>query len=254
MKTYLAQFPHHTHFEITITLFNLVLKKLSIPMPGGLDLGSLLQEMLASPQSTGKELLPFSVLAALISLAVTLRNRERSILEPFLSLDGMSQLLPILMRLLWAHLSPQNIKHHIETVRCIWQLQSALTPDDRTIEACICSFMVAPPKASNPVLDRADAAQKFALIWMHSLQPHKPVEAASAAGSTALHAISQPSSLSSRAKYKIMLSRPLFLLLDALAEEGTENFLWTRSWLQNLPGIEKCVKPRVIPAPRVSRI
>jgi hypothetical protein len=38
-----------------------------------------------------------------------------------------------------------------------------------------------------------------------------------------------------------MLSRPLFILLDALLDERTQLFITVRTWLQNLVGIDKCV-------------
>jgi len=39
--------------------------------------------------------------------------------------------------------------------------------------------------------------------------------------------------------YDLMLTRPLFLMLDALSDERTQLFMTVKSWLINLVGIDK---------------
>ena len=39
--------------------------------------------------------------------------------------------------------------------------------------------------------------------------------------------------------YHIMLTRPLFLLLDSLADEAVEMSVFARGWLQNLPSLNR---------------
>ena len=48
--------------------------------------------------------------------------------------------------------------------------------------------------------------------------------------------------------YEIMLTRPLFLLLDSLEDESSERFLFTRSWLQALPNADMYVPLHLVQA------
>ncbi|EPS45678.1 hypothetical protein H072_330 [Dactylellina haptotyla CBS 200.50] len=105
----------------------------------------------------------------------------------------------------WAELSPDTPRHHVEATRAIWTLQAAFR--DRKIEAAICSLMV-----EADVKTSAEPGRRFAILWNHS---------------------------SSFPDYKMVLSRPLFLLLDALGEDDEERNVHTRGWLQNLSSTER---------------
>jgi hypothetical protein len=39
--------------------------------------------------------------------------------------------------------------------------------------------------------------------------------------------------------YDVMLTRPLFLMLDALTDERTQLFMTVKSWLNGLTGIDR---------------
>ncbi|KAF3907485.1 hypothetical protein AA313_de0200438 [Arthrobotrys entomopaga] len=105
----------------------------------------------------------------------------------------------------WAELSPDTPRHHVEATRATWTLQAAFR--DQRIEAAICSLMV-----DADVRTSADPGRRFAILWNHS---------------------------SSFPDFKMVLSRPLFLLLDALGENDEERNVHTRGWLQNLSSTER---------------
>lgn len=227
--------------EASIKLFVVLLSKLpKTTTQRGPELFSVLQKTLRVTSQGGNAPLPFPVLSALVTIIGSVANYNGPVLGPFLSCDQMSQLLPPLMRQLWFYLSPSQIKYHVETVRCVWQIQSAMPYDDRSIEACICALIV---EGFSSELNRAsglEAAQKFALLWTHSMQAYgKQLERGYEGRIDELG--SKKQDVAAKSGYKIMLSRPLFLVLDSLFEEGMEQFLWTKSWLQSLPSADKYV-------------
>ncbi|KAK6503333.1 hypothetical protein TWF481_008356 [Arthrobotrys musiformis] len=114
-------------------------------------------------------------------------------------------LVTLFVKAFWAELSPDTPKHHVEATRGIWTLQMAFR--DQRIEAAICSLMV-----ESNVQSSAAPGRRFAVLWNHS---HGLID------------------------YKIVLSRPLFLLLDALGEDNEERNVHTRGWLQNLSSTER---------------
>lgn len=109
------------------------------------------------------------------------------------------------VRIFWSELSPDTPRHHVEATRSLWNLQNALR--DHRIEAAVCTLMV----GSN-IQSSAEPGRRFAVLWNHS---------------------------SGIADYQMILSRPLFLLLDALGNDNEELSVHTRGWLQNLTSIDR---------------
>ncbi|RYO92822.1 hypothetical protein DL766_009301 [Monosporascus sp. MC13-8B] len=83
----------------------------------------------------------------------------------------------------------------------------------------------------------ADPGRTFSVLWSHTLQD----------GSS--HADRRPSKtplelkfvirLSGVEHYEVMLTRPLFLMLDSLLDERTQLFMAVKSWLNSMVGIDK---------------
>ncbi|KAK6520878.1 hypothetical protein TWF506_001121 [Arthrobotrys conoides] len=153
------------------------------------------------------------------SIQVILENSKTS----FWSIAGAANLLAVLVEkgytnglatkhlvipfvsAFWEELSPDTPKHHVEAARGIWTLQASF--NDQRIEAAICSLMV-----ESGIQSSAAPGRHFAVLWNHS---HSFLD------------------------YKTVLSRPLFLLLDALGEDDEERNVHTRGWLQNLSSTER---------------
>ncbi|RYP54301.1 hypothetical protein DL768_000875 [Monosporascus sp. mg162] len=83
----------------------------------------------------------------------------------------------------------------------------------------------------------ADPGRTFSVLWSHTLQD----------GSS--HADRRPSKtplelkfvirLSGIEHYEVMLTRPLFLMLDSLLDERTQLFMAVKNWLNSMVGIDK---------------
>jgi len=109
-----------------------------------------------------------------------------------------------IVKQLWTFLSPDTPKYHVEAVKSLWSLQDVL--NDRRVEAAISTFMTNEEIRGVYEARSAESGRKFSVLWTHSI------------GHT---------------NYEVMLTRPLFLFLDSLVEEGTELHIFARGWLQN---------------------
>ena len=175
--------------------------------------------------------LPFVSFKSILSLSTQLYNGERIPLAP------LSDLVEPLVRHAWGFLSLSEPKYHVETVRCLWQLQSALTPANREIEAAIADLMLKNDTTGSFATRPADPGRTFSILWSHTLQD----------GSS--HSDRRPSRTPWEPKftirlmgvehYEVMLTRPLFLMLDSLLDERTQLFMAVKSWLNHMVGIEK---------------
>jgi len=130
----------------------------------------------------------------------------------YLSQRSTDNLVFPIVKQLWAFLSPDTPKYHVEAVKSLWSLQDVL--NDRRVEAAISTFMTSKEIRGVYEARSAESGRKFSVLWAHSI------------GHT---------------NYEMMLTRPLFLFLDSLVEEGTELHIFARGWLQNLQSTAKYV-------------
>ncbi|KAH9909028.1 Dopey, N-terminal-domain-containing protein [Xylariomycetidae sp. FL2044] len=199
------------------------------PPDYALDTERLLSSMhsrLSSPS------VPFTLFKSIISLSTQLYSGDR------VSTDALSDLVQPLIYHAWAFLSMSEPKYHVETVRCLWQLQTALTVSNRDIEAAISELMLKGDTAGTFAIRPADPGRTFSILWSHTLQDNASHSDRRAPKTPA----GEPKSmfrLSGMDYYEVMLTRPLFLMLDALLDERTQLFMVTKSWLNSMVGIEK---------------
>ncbi|KAI9781169.1 MAG: hypothetical protein M1839_006277 [Geoglossum umbratile] len=197
------------------------------------NLFSAFQQLLESPAQKS-QYLPYSTFSAITSTVCSLRARS------YLSNTQVSKLTPWLVRQAWGYISPTNPKYHLEAIRCLWQLQSAISPVGHGIEAAISAIMTESDISGPPSVRETDAGRTFATLWIHSVQgpgglgeTGNDISQAPNGGS---HALKRQTAVRA---YEYMLTRPLFLLFDALGDESTELFVFTRGWLQNLSSVDK---------------
>ncbi|KAH8602567.1 Dopey, N-terminal-domain-containing protein [Bisporella sp. PMI_857] len=177
----------------------------------------------------------FHVYASITSLASSLYS------SAYITTDDISDLVDPLVRIAWSYLSASHPKYHVETVRCLWQLQSTLSLPNRDIEASICAIMLEHDTSGTYAVRDADPGRSFSILWTHTLQDnagHVDRRTSKAVRANAKETKSS-ARLSGIGNYEVMLARPLFLMLDALLDEGTQLFMNTRTWLQSLVGIDK---------------
>ena len=203
-----------------------------------LDPFSVFQKVFSLHSSRKERGLPFQHLSAITTVLSALQVAESS--EPYLSLDQLSEVVHPLIASLWQYLSPLTPKYHVETVRCILQLHSIL-PSSRMVEAAISSILIQPIRSSTGLATAAllENGRRFAVLWAHTMHELSLQTEKRGAVTRRSSGIGPPSSLSSDGGYQSVLTRPMFLLLDSLADEGTELSAFVGSWLQDLPSLNK---------------
>ncbi|KAL2134374.1 hypothetical protein VTI74DRAFT_365 [Chaetomium olivicolor] len=178
------------------------------------------------------ETIPFTTYSSALSLASHLYSAHR------ISTVELSDLVVPLVRHAWAYLSASEPKYHVETVRTLWLLQSALNPSNRDIEAAICSLMLRYDATGTFAQRPAEPGRSFCVLWTHTLQDS--LSGAERKGSKSTNGdVKAPLRLAGMDHYQVMLTRPLFLMLDALADERTQLFMTAKSWLHSLIGMDK---------------
>ena len=208
----------------------LVLMLSKVPKVGSLDVGRVLSSMHDRLFTSSQ--LPFQVFTTITSLATSLYSAS------YISAEELSDLVDPLVRLAWSYLSASYPKYHVETVRCLWQLQTTLSLSDHTIEATISSLMSEHDLNGTFAIRDADPGRSFTILWTHTLQDNAGhLDRRASKASTAES--KGPVRTSGIGNYEVMLARPLFILLDALLDERTQLFMTVRTWLQSLVGIDK---------------
>ena len=209
----------------------LVLMLAKLPKVKSLDSERLLSSMHKSLSHASQ--LPFSTFTSIISLATCLYSAS------YINSDDVSKLVDPLVRLAWSYLHASSPKYHVETVRCLWQLQTTLSFSNREIEASICSIMVENDINGTITIRGADAGRTFSVLWTHTLQD---TSYGDRRGSKTAHLeLKGPTRLLGVSNYQVMLTRPIFLLLDALLDDRTQLFMTVRTWLQSSIGMDKYV-------------
>lgn len=198
------------------------------PQEYSLDTDTLLSAMRARLSNPA---VPFASFRAMLSLATQLYTGER------IPASSLSDLVEPLVRHAWRFLSLSEPKFHVETVRCLWQLQTALGPHSRDIEGAIAYRVLANDTTGTFAIRPADAGRSFSLLWSHTLQDGADRRTPKTPGAEARAA----PRLSGQDYYEVMLTRPLFLMLDSLLDDRTQLFMAVKSWLNSMNGIEKYV-------------
>lgn len=208
-------------------VLSLLLSK--VPKTIAFDVGSLLsslQEALAP-----EDAVPFTTFSSVLSLSTQLHNADR------ISTDQLSELVAPLVRHAWSFLSASEPKYHVETVRNLWLLQTALSPTNRDMEAAICSHMLQNDSTGTYAARPADSGRSFSILWSHTLQDN-PSGSDRRGSKTPKGDVELPR-LAGSDNYDVMLTRPLFLMLDALMDEQTQLFMTAKNWLLSLMGTDR---------------
>nr|CAD79673.1 probable regulator of reproduction DopA [Neurospora crassa] len=148
----------------------------------------------------------FTTYYSLLTLSTHLYSADR------ISHVDLSELVSPLVRHAWSFLSSSEPKYHVETVRSLWLLQTALTPTNRDIEAAICSLMLEKDVSGTFIQRPADPGRSFSVLWSHSLQDN-PSGSDRRGPKTPIFDAKAPPRLGGIDNYEVMLTRPLFLII-----------------------------------------
>lgn len=175
---------------------------------------------------TNEKILNFSAFSSILTLVTQLYYADR------ITISQLSDLVLPLVRHAWSFLSVSEPKYHVETVRCLWQLQTALTLERREVEAALATLIVEKKNRDN-----AEMGRTFGVLWSHTLQDNQ----AERRGSKTTVLLEPRTRLSGADFYEVMLTQPLFLILDALMDERTHLYMNVKSWLNSMIGIDRYV-------------
>ncbi|KAJ2967737.1 hypothetical protein NQ176_g9519 [Zarea fungicola] len=173
---------------------------------------------------TNEKILNFSAFSSILTLVTQLYYADR------ITISQLSDLVLPLVRHAWSFLSVSEPKYHVETVRCLWQLQTALTLERREVEAALATLIVEKKNRDN-----AEMGRTFGVLWSHTLQDNQ----AERRGSKTTVLLEPRTRLSGADFYEVMLTQPLFLILDALMDERTHLYMNVKSWLNSMIGIDR---------------
>ncbi|KAK1600247.1 Dopey, N-terminal-domain-containing protein [Colletotrichum navitas] len=201
---------------------------LKVPTTYQLDTAYLLSCLHERLQHSDK--LPFTSFNSILYLSAHLYSAER------IELSDLTELVSPLVRQAWEFLSASEPKYHVETVRSLWQLQAALTSQNRDIEAALASLIIENDVQGSFASRPADAGRRFSVLWSHTLQDSNAERRGS---KTPMIEMPPHARLAGSETYYVMLERPLFLMLDALLDERTQLFMTVKGWLNSLVGIDK---------------
>ncbi|KAK7952122.1 protein dopey [Apiospora aurea] len=196
-----------------------------VPQEYNLDTEGLLAAM---QERLSTRTLPFTSFKSILSLSNQLFAGER------IPESSLSDLVEPLVRYAWDFLSFSEPKYHVETVRCLWQLQSSLGPQNHDIEGAIAGLMLKNDTTGTFSTRPADPGRSFSILWSHTLQDGADRRVPRTPGRDA-----NRFRLSGQDHYEVMLTRPLFLMLDTLLDDRTQLFMAVKFWLNNMVGIEK---------------
>ncbi|KAI4865765.1 putative regulator of reproduction dopa [Hypoxylon rubiginosum] len=223
----LAAAEQEASMSIRSRVLGLILSK--IPYEYRIDTEKLLSTIQARLSTSNVTFVSFK---SILSLSTQLYTSER------IPVTCLSDLIEPLVRHAWSFLSLSEPKYHVETVRCLWQLQTALTTSNRDIEAVIADLMLKDGTAGTFAIQPADPGRSFTLLWSHTLQDN--ASHSDRRGPKTPISEHRPSyRLSGIDHYDVMLTRPLFLMLDSLLDERTQLFMMVKNWLNTMIGIDK---------------
>ena len=175
----------------------------------------------------------FRVVAACTSVLVASHPLLEAKSRSFTAL--IKDLERLVIETIWQYLTPSDYKHHVEAVRCLWQIES-ISYATKTSEAMIATLMV---RDSDSSKISADNARRFAVIWNHSTHDKSlPTEKnqkgsmrRNASNMSVLGQSTMPSDPSN------VLARPLFLLLDLVNRNQQDVSTFVLNWLHEMPSI-----------------
>ncbi|KAF2760891.1 cellular morphogenesis regulator dopa [Pseudovirgaria hyperparasitica] len=181
--------------------------------------------------------MPYKSVLAMTTVLIPLQSASPT--KPFIDDAHFPDLLQPMVKLLWHYLSPCTPKYHVECVRCLWQLHT-LSSSSRIVEASITALM-APDVSGSPKEGSSEAGRRFTIIWTHFIneRSQKHVERGSRPVSRSNSSVGVDCTTLNSLGIQAVLTRPLFRILDALDENGSELQLFVKNWLQDLPSLNK---------------
>ena len=216
-------------------LANLMIKIQDLNAIDEFDFSTVIQSSLLSEPGTAEVVL-FPHLSAIAGILVALQIAHPS--QPYIPTPDLCELLHQLVACLWHYLDPTMPKYHVEATLCLLQLHS-ISPSGRLVEAAISAIVAKQIHPSSNTTPIPDCGRRFAVLWTHTM--HELSLQSEKRGSVTRRpsGMSLPAPSLAPGTFHSVLTRPLLLLLDTLTEEGTETSTFMKSWLLDLPTLNR---------------
>ena len=137
-----------------------------------------------------------------------------------------------ILRVIWLHISSHRPRTNVEATKCLWRLHSA-NPDPTMVEAAVSSFLYESGKEVLGHNITLDGLQRFTSLWTFTVAASQLNRRPSLAPAVNTFPPSLERSLCSPE----VLTRPLLLVLETLAEPKTNLAVFTSDWLQSATSI-----------------
>lgn len=194
--------------------------------------------------STDSRAAPFPILYSTVGLFSALTTGDE-----YLSAEDVIGLEPALMSQLWAYMSPDMPKYHVEAVKVFWQLENMVGNDDSTIASLSGLVRSMPPRTTpamsmaqerpptTPHVERVETVRRFAVLWNHSIALTSSKTGGSIRRASAMAVLPDSKTMQ---RNLAVLEHPLMLVLDCLENvRGDPTSGVVRSWLQGLASLEQ---------------
>lgn len=212
--------------ELGVHILTLCLSKM--PFSYTLETGKLMSHLHGLLDQVSS--LTFPKFTSIVELSTELHAAQR------IETSELSRISTQLTKHAWSYLSASEPKYHVETVRSLWHLQTALSLSSRDIEAALSALIAASSKNVADMSSQVDKGHRFTVLWSHTLQDNPSDRRLPKTPGVESRAVTR---LPGMDYFQVMLTRPLFLILDALLDERTQHFMAVKSWLQNMIGIDR---------------
>ena len=224
--------------ELAKIMSTSVLKMRNTSILKHLDSFSAIRSILADASADAQKLTTSFSAASSISGLLTSFHRA-GVLKSNAKKEDVKSIILLLVNILWWHLSPSYPKHHVEAVRHLRQLETIAAPA-RIIEAVVTSSISDPSGLSgrSTKVARLEAARRFGVLWAHSIQL-QGARGDRTRGHHRSSSVTLPGDLSGQQDFSRILTRPLLILLDSLADEDAELHGFVASWLQALSSVSE---------------
>ncbi|KAL5614715.1 uncharacterized protein BROUX77_000552 [Berkeleyomyces rouxiae] len=182
--------------------------------------------------------IPFPTFAAMLATATQIFTVGQ------ITAHELGSHVPALVKHAWSYLAAGDPKYHVEVVRALWLLQSALSANNRDIEAALCGLIVKNDQHGSFAARSSHSGRTFSVLWSHTLQDHAPERRGSKtpAGTGFIDLnkmVTSEPRLAGADAFHVMLTQPLMLMLDALLDERTQLYMTVKTWLNTTIGLDR---------------
>lgn len=151
--------------------------------------------------------------------------------------ETVQSLVSVLASTIFALVGPEMPQHHVELVRCLWNMQQNLPSDNRVINEALADALMQGKGADEFTLS-SSSGTRFATIWTH-LGSLSAGEEASTIEPSKVDPLLSSNGTSNAGLFCSILSKSTMVVLHSLDKDAPDPSSFARDWLQNLTRPER---------------